>query len=149
MAGQAARHRSRSQGQEIPWVNVWVALLISVVGTTVPGGILYALDQNVWWIALAGIASLFAGGAYVGSRSGEPEPLYGTLVATLYFGLVAGILFGGTLAEALPDPLPGLGIGDSTFYFVWPLLQLIAAVAGSVVGGHLTIRRDQNVSLVK
>ncbi|MFQ5860211.1 MAG: hypothetical protein ACE5IG_01515 [Dehalococcoidia bacterium] len=120
----------------VPWRTVWLALGLSIAGTALLGVIFFAIQQNVWWIALAGVVSLFGGGAYLGWRSGEAEPLYGTLLALLYFGLVVGILFGGELTEALPDPLPGLGIGDSTFFFVWPLLMLVASVAGSVLGGR-------------
>lgn len=121
--------------QSVPWRKVWEGLGISVLGTVILGGLLFALTDNVWWIAVAGILSLMAGGVYLGSRSAESEPLYGALLAILYFGIAAGFLFGGTLAEALPEPLPGLGIGDSTFYFVCPLLQLVGGVAGSIIGG--------------
>ncbi len=112
------------------------ALGLSMAGTAVLGGALFLFQQNVWWLAMGGLLSLFGGGVYLGWRSREPEPLYGTLLAILYFGLVVGILFGGELAEALPDPLPGLAIGDSTFFFVLPLLMLVASVAGSVLGGR-------------
>ncbi|MBI2171183.1 MAG: hypothetical protein HYU30_04070 [Chloroflexi bacterium] len=113
-----------------------MALALSVAGTAVLGGMLFLLQQNVWLIAMGGLAALFGAGVYLGWRSGEPEPLYSTVLAVLYFGLVVGILFGGELAEALPDPLPGLAIGDSTFFFVSPLLMLVASVAGSVAGGR-------------
>lgn len=119
-----------------PWRKVFVALGLSLAGTAIFGGLLFLWQQNVWWIAVAGVLSLFGGGLYLGRASGASEPLYGTLLAILYFAIVAGILFGGTLAEALPEPLPGLGIGDSTFFFVWPLLQLAGAVSGCVVGGR-------------
>ncbi|MFQ5875087.1 MAG: hypothetical protein ACE5JL_15005, partial [Dehalococcoidia bacterium] len=87
------------------------AFAISLAGTAAVGGIPFLLGQNVWLIALGGLVSLLAGGAYLGWRSGEPEPLYGTVLAVLYFGVVAAILFGGELTEALPEPLPGLAIG--------------------------------------
>ncbi|MBI4328801.1 MAG: hypothetical protein HY685_02925 [Chloroflexi bacterium] len=125
-----------AQISRIPWRAVWAALGLSLVGTLLLGSALFALQQNVWLIALGGLVSLFGAGAYLGWRSREPEPLYGTLLAVLYFGLVAGILFGGELMEALPDPLPGLDVGDSTFFFVSPLLMLVASVAGSVLGGR-------------
>jgi hypothetical protein len=112
------------------------------LGTAVVGGSLLLLGQNVWWLALGGLLSLFLAGAWLGRQAREPEPLYGALLAVLYFGLVAGILFGGELAEALPDPLPGLAIGDSTFFFVSPLLMLLASVVGSVVGGSLSRRKQ-------
>ena len=134
---------SRPAAPNTPWKLVWIALAISILGTALLGGALFAIHQNVWWIALGGAASLMAGGGYLGSRSGEPEPLYGSLLAILYFGSVLIILFGGMLTEWLPDPLPGLGIGDSTFYFVSPLLMLAAAVAASVFGGKMGQREPR------
>ncbi|MBI3953960.1 MAG: hypothetical protein HY330_05555 [Chloroflexi bacterium] len=118
-----------------------LSLGLGLAGTAALGGALFLVQQNVWWVALGGLLSLFGAGAYLGWRSREPEPLYGVLLAVLYFGLVVAILFGGELAAALPDPLPGLAIGDSTFFFVWPLLMLVAAVAGSVLGGQQASRR--------
>ncbi|MBI3979728.1 MAG: hypothetical protein HY331_16225 [Chloroflexi bacterium] len=127
----------RIESWRIPWPNVLLALVLSVVATVALGGALFALEPNVWGVAVASVVSLLIGGVLLGLTSREPEPLYGTLLAILYFGLVAALLFGGTLADALPEPLPGLGKGDSTFFFVWPLLQLAAGVAGSALGGRL------------
>ncbi len=134
---------SRPAASITPWRLVWIALAISILGTAVLGGVAFAIDRNVWWIALGGAASLMAGGGYLGSRSGESEPLYGSLLAILYFGPVVVILFGGMLTDWLPDPLPGLGIGDSTFYFVSPLLMLAAAVAATVFGGRMGQREPR------
>lgn len=120
----------------VPWRDIWLAWVLSVVGTALLGGGLFALWQNVWGIALGGVASLVVGASYVSLRARESEPVYGALLAILYFGLVVGVLVGGELMGMLPDPLPGLGIGDSTFFFVWPLLQLAAAVIGIVFGGR-------------
>lgn len=124
-------------GWETPWRRLLLALGLSVLATVALGGVCFALQPNVWWVAAAGLLGLLAGGAYLGWANGEPEPLLGTLLAVLYFGLVAVVLFGGSLLDALPEPLPGLGVGDSTFFFVWPLLQLAAAVLGSLLGGRL------------
>ncbi len=123
-----------------PWRPVGVAVALSVAGTVMFGGALFLFQQSVWWIAVGSLLSLLGAGAYLGWRSGEPEPLYGALLAVLYFGLVAVILLGGELLEALPDPLPGLSIGDSTFFFVSPLLMLVAAVAGTIAGGRTSSR---------
>ncbi len=120
----------------------WLALIISVAGTALLGGILLALLDNVWWLTLSGLLSLFGGGLYLGWQKREPEPLHGTLLAVIYFGLVVGFLFGGELAEKLPDPLPGLPRGDSTFFFVSPLLMLVGSVAGSVLGGRWRSSRE-------
>lgn len=123
------------------WPTLAVAIVISAAGTVVVGGALLAVGQNVWLLAVAGLVSLFGGGVFLGLREGEVEPLLGALLALCYFGIVAVILFGGTLVEALPEPLPGLAIGDSTFYFVWPLLQIAAGTGGSTAGGWIAARR--------
>ncbi len=117
------------------------ALVMSLAGTAVLGGAPLFLADSVWWLALGSAPSLLAAGFFLGWRAGEPEPLYGAVLAVLYFGLVAGVLFGGELTEALPDPLPGLATGDSTFFFVWPLLILTAGFAGSLAGGKAALRR--------
>ena len=131
----AAQSADPAQPRLLPTLTV--AIVISAAGTVGLGGALLAVEQNVWLFAAAGLFSLFAGGVFLGLREGDIEPLLGALLALCYFGIVAAVLFGGTLVEALPEPLPGLAIGDSTFYFVWPLLQVAAAVAGSVVGGWI------------
>lgn len=113
-----------------------VGVAFSLAGTAVVGGVLFLALQNVWWLAAGSMLSLFGAGVYLGWRSREPEPLYGALLAVVYFGLVAALLFGSALADAFPDPLPGLAIGDSTFFFVWPLLMLAASVTGCIVGGR-------------
>ncbi len=112
-----------------------VALGVSAAGTAALGLPPLLLADSVWWLALASAPSLVAAGFLLGWHAHEPEPLYGALLATLYFGIVAGVLFGAELAEALPDPLPGLSTGDSTFFFVWPLLILLAGFLGSMAGG--------------
>lgn len=117
-------------------VNLGVALVISAAGTAILGGALMFLLDNVWWLALGGLLSLLGAGVFLGRRCREAEPLYGVLLAIFYFGFVVVGLFGGELAERLPDPLPGLSIGDSTFFFVSPLLMLVAGVAGVVLGGR-------------
>ncbi len=133
MVGSESDKLSRHR---MPWREIWLAWVLSVVGTALLGGVLFALWQNVWGIALGGVASLVIGAAYMSLRTRESDAVYGALLAVLYFGLVVGVLFGGELMEILPDPLPGLGIGDSTFFFVWPLLQLVAAVIGVALGGR-------------
>ena len=128
----------------VPWRHVLVALGVSLAGTVVLGGLLSLSLENVWWLAVAGLVALFGGGFYISRASGVSEPFFGTLLAILYYAVVVGILFGGTLTEMLPEPLPGLGVGDSTFFFVWPLLQLAAAVAGSAAGGLGSHPKEHN-----
>lgn len=120
------------------------ALATSMAGTAALGGALYfLLAHNVWWVAVASAPSLVAAGFYLGWRVGEPEPLYGSILSTLYFGIVAVVLLGSTWAGKLPDPLPGLATGDSTFFFLWPLLILVTGVAGSILGGRVAARSER------
>lgn len=123
------------------WRALVVALAASLAGTAVLGGVPLLLAHSVWWLALGSAPSLLGAGLYLGWRAREPEPLYGAVLAILYFGLVAGVLFGGELTETLPDPLPGLATGDSTFFFVWPLLMLTAGFVGSLLGGRVAVER--------
>lgn len=118
------------------WRTFLVAFAIGVLGTAALGGVLFHFGDNVWWLALGGGLSLLAGGFYLGWRMREPEPLYGALLAIVSFGVVVAVLFGGELSETLPDPLPGLATGDSTFFFVVPLLMLAAGVVGTLAGGN-------------
>lgn len=141
--GQKREPLSEQAKQILRKRDIGMAAAASVAGTVMLGGLPFLLQQNVWWIATGALVSLLGAGAYLGRRSGEPEPLYGALLAVLYFGLVVGLLFGGELAEVLPDPLPGLAIGDSTFFFVTPLLMLAASVLGSVLGGRLLVQRQE------
>lgn len=115
------------------------ALAVSAAGTAALGLPAALLADSVWWLALASAPSLLAAGFLLGWRAREPEPLYGALLASVYFGIVAGVLFGAELAEALPDPLPGLATGDSTFFFVWPLLILVTGFLGSMLGGKAAV----------
>lgn len=131
-----------SRSHESPGTRVFLlALAASVAGTIALGVPPLLLRDNVWWLALASVPSLLAAGFLLGWRAREPEPLYGAVLGALYFGIVAGVLFGAELAEALPDPLPGLATGDSTFFFVWPLVILVMSFVGSVVGGRTAARR--------
>ncbi len=120
-----------------------LALAVSAVGTAALGAPALLLADNVWWLALASAPSLLAAGFLLGWLAREPEPLYGAVLATLYFGIVTGVLFGAELAEALPDPLPGLATGDSTFFFVWPLVILVTGFLGSTLGGRAAAWRPR------
>jgi len=77
--------------------------------------------------------------------------LNGAFIAVFYFSIAAAAIFGGEFLGVLPDPLPGLPRGDSTFFFVWPLEQLAAGTVGAAAGGWLRQRmdargRDENLS---
>ncbi len=130
---------------DVRWRDVWSGYAASMVGTAVLGGLVFLLDQNVWWVSVASMVALVAGGFVAGFRARQIEPLNGALLACVFFGTEAAILMIGTAMEGtsigLPDPLPGLAIGDSTLFFVSPLGQLASAVLGSLLGGWWAHRR--------
>ncbi len=118
-----------------------LALAVSAAGTGALGGPLYFLvAHNMWWVAVASAPALLAAGFYLGWHAGEPEPLSGSILSFVYFAVVSIILFVGVWVGNFPDPLPGLATGDSTFFFLWPLLMLAAGVAGSIIGGRVVAR---------
>ena len=86
-----------------------------------------------------------------GYRARTAEPLNGAFIAVFYFGTAALVIFSAEFLGVLPDPLPALPRGDSTFFFVWPLEQLAAGTLGAMLGGWLWERRnrrgrDENLS---
>ena len=142
----------RAAGRDIAWAAVWAGFAIALAGTLAAAGWAFAFaGKGTWWAAHLGILSLFCGALFAGWRAGTAEPLNGAFVAVFYFSTVALVIFGGEFLEVLPDPLPGLPRGDSTFYFVWPLEQLAAGTVGAAAGGWLRQRmdargRDENLS---
>jgi hypothetical protein len=130
---------------DVRWRDVWSGYAVSVLGTAVLGALVLLLDENVWWVSVVTMVALVAGGSVAGFRARKIEPLNGALLACVFFGTEAAILMVGTAMEGtavgLPDPLPGLAIGDSTFFFVSPLGQLVSAVLGSLLGGWWAQRR--------
>ncbi len=131
---------------DVRWRDVWSGYAVSVVGTAVLGALVLLLDENVWWVSVVAMVALVAGGSVAGFRARQIEPLNGALLACVFFGTEAAILVIGTAMEGtfigLPDPLPGLAIGDSTFFFVSPLGQLVSAVVGALLGGWWAQRRQ-------
>lgn len=124
--------------RDITWDAVWIGYLVAMLGTLMLGGGLFWLYQNVWWLAFTGLGMLFVGGWVAGWRARTAEPLNGAFIAVLYFSATVVALFGGELTGWLPDPLPGLPRGDSTFFFIWPLGQLVASTLGAVLGGWVS-----------
>lgn len=124
--------------EDIKWRSVWLGYGLALGGTLVLGGGLLLAYENLWLFALAGVGFLFLAGIVTGFRERSTEPLNGALIAVFYFATGVVVIFGGELAGKLPDPLPGLPRGDSTFFFVWPLGQLAAATLGAVVGGWIS-----------
>ncbi len=137
---------------DIAWRAVGSGFAIALMGTLVAGGAGLAFAaQGMWWVANCGMMSLFVGGLAAGWLARTVEPLNGAFIAAFYFGTVTLVVFAGEFLAVLPDPLPGLPRGDSTFFFVWPLGQLAASTVGAAVGGWLYARsrkrsRDENVS---
>lgn len=130
--------------QTTPWRHIGIALGLSLVGTGLLAGALLLMLDNIWWVAAGGILSLFSGGFYLGRGIGEPEPLYGAVLAAAYVVVAVVVILIGTFLAILPDPFPGLAIGDSTFFFVSPLLMLASGVSGTIVGGVMVSRQSQN-----
>lgn len=133
----------------VAWRALAIALAWSLVSTFLVGWFLLLLLDNIWWGAAVAVAALFGGGFYVGDKSGEAEPLYGAMLTGAYFVIVVVVVFTGTALEVFTDPYPGLDRGDSTFFFVAPLLLLVGGVAGSVVGGGLSQRDAQDEETVE
>lgn len=139
---RAAEQSRGAAGGDIAWTAVWAGLAIALLGTLAAAVWAFAFaGKGMWWVANLGALSLFCGAMFAGWQSGTAEPLNGAYIAVLYFGAATAVIFGGEFLRILPDPLPGLPRGDSTFYFVWPLEQLIAATLGSMLGGWLAARR--------
>ena len=62
----------------------------------------------------------------------------------LYNLTVVVALFAGWFFELLPEPLPGLSQGDSTFFFTWPLMQFAVSVIGAIVGSRIAVKHKES-----
>ncbi len=124
------------KSKDVNWAAIWRGYALSLTGTLVLGIPLFLVAHNVWLIAIAGTLSLFAGGFAAARRAQTSEPLNGALVGVLYFATITAVIFLGAITDKLPDPLPGLPKGDSTFFMAWPLVQLLASTLGGLVGGR-------------
>ena len=130
-----------SAPRDIAWSAVWLGYALALAGTLAAAGWgLVVAGKGMWWVTNWGALLLFIGAAAAGFAARTPEPLNGAYIAVLYFGSVTLVVFAGEFLGVLPDPLPGLPRGDSTFYFVWPLEQLAAATLGAMAGGWLRRR---------
>ncbi|MBI4195735.1 MAG: hypothetical protein HY526_11730 [Betaproteobacteria bacterium] len=132
--------------RDVAWRAVWSGFAIALAGTLIAGGggLAFA-GHGMWWVAYCGAASLFVGGVAAGWLAGTAEPLNGAFIAVFYFGTVALTIFVGEFLAVLPDPLPGVPRGDSTFFFVWPLAQLASSTVGAAVGGWLFAKRRKKL----
>jgi hypothetical protein len=117
------------------WNEIRQGLALSLILSLAIGIPLTITQNNAWWLAWTGVASIFLSAILVARRTGTGEPLNGAMIALLYFSTFAITFLVGQALEFLPDPLPGLPADDSTFSFVWPLAQIVAGVSGSLVGG--------------
>jgi hypothetical protein len=142
MNDSSEQSQERSHAGEEPgiepdffWPRIWVGFGLSLILTLVIGLPLTAVFGNAWWLAWIGVASLFVSAFLVARLSGTGELLNGAMIALLYFAAVAIVYLVGQAFELLPDPLPGLPADDSTFFFVWPLTQIVAGTLGSFIGG--------------
>ncbi|MBI1965391.1 MAG: hypothetical protein HYS46_04010 [Betaproteobacteria bacterium] len=134
----------RAADRDIAWAAVWAGFAIALLGTLAAAtwAIGFA-GKGTWWAANLGALFLFCGALFAGWRAGTAEPLNGAFIAVFYFSVAAAVIFGGEFFGVLPDPLPGLPRGDSTFFFVWPLEQLAAGTLGAMLGGWVAARRSR------
>lgn len=144
MANAVDRPESqRIANRDIAWAAVWTGFAIAFLGTLAAGTWAFAFaGKGTWWAANLGTLSLFCGALFTGWRARTAEPLNGAFIAVFYFSTATLVIFSGEFLGVLPEPLPGLPRGDSTFFFVWPLEQLAAGTLGAAAGGWLRIRRS-------
>lgn len=129
---------------DVAWTAVWTGFAIALLGTLAAGTWIFAFTgKGTWWAANTGALCLFCGAVVTGYRARTAEPLNGAFIAVFYFSTAALAIFGAEFLKVMPDPLPGLPRGDSTFYFVWPLEQLAASTLGTMAGGWLWARRNR------
>lgn len=123
--------------QDIHWRAVWAGYLVGLASTIAVGTPLVLIMRSSWLLAIAGSAGLFAGGFVTGRRVGpQLAVVNGALMAILYNFTVAVAFFIGSFLELLPEPLPGLPQGDSTFFFAWPLAQFAIGIVAAILGSR-------------
>ncbi|MBI4297855.1 MAG: hypothetical protein HY676_04920 [Chloroflexi bacterium] len=128
--------------QDIRWPAIWAGYAVATLVTLAAGLPLLAAKDSTWLLAASGSAGLLAGGLVTGKRAGRQLALLnGALLCVMYNVSVAGAFFIGSILQLLPEPLPGLPQGDSTFFFAWPLAQFVLAVAGAAVGSRMSVKR--------
>jgi putative membrane protein (TIGR04086 family) len=126
------------ESKDINWGAIWRGYALSLAGTLVIGLPLFLVERNAWLIAAAGILSLLVGGFVAARRAKTAELLNSAFVGLVYFTTFVVFIFVGAISDKLPDPLPGLPRGDSTFFMVWPLVQLLASTIGGLVASRRT-----------
>lgn len=124
-----------SRQQDVLWKDIWLGLAITVVGTVVLSAVMFtALGASMWWLVIASDIAIGFAGFRLGRKTGQWEGISASLITAFIFILSTIILIIGWMWELVPDPLPGLPRGDSTFYFVWPLTLLVCCVVGMALG---------------
>ncbi len=142
MAAAEIRRAESKPPSDIAWGAVWMGYGAALVATAaIAAWALLLGGRGLWWIASCCGGLLFAAGFWAGWRARDPEPLNGALIAALFCATLIAVYFAGEFLAILPDPLPGLPRGDSTFFFVSPLALLAAATVGAIVGGNRGRRR--------
>lgn len=137
---------SSQQLPDVVWKNVWQSLAVALVGTLVLGGtIFFVVKPDMWWLAWISFVVLLGAGFMLARPTGRFEGMSIALVAIFYYTVTSLVLMVGMLFEMLPDPLPGLPRGDSTYFFVWPLLQLAGVFIGALIG-QMTAARETRES---
>lgn len=128
---------------DICWGGVGIGYIIGLSITVVVGIPLFVIAESAWLLAAAGLGGLLIGGFAVGRRVGARIALInGALTAVLYYLTVALAYLAASFLELLPEPLPGLPQGDSTFFFAWPLAQFVVGVTSAMIGSRFA---DQHV----
>ena len=127
---------------DIVWKAVWQGYAIGLVVTLAAGVPLLLVLESMWLLGGAGLVGLLAGGGVVGARVGQRVAVInGALMGIMYNMTIVLALFAGWFFELLPEPLPGLPQGDSTFFFSWPLMQFAVSVAGGILGSRLAAKQ--------
>lgn len=128
------------QVDDVRWGAVWVGYFVGLIITAVVGVPLLLVLESSWLLALAGLGGLLFGGFVVGRKVGPRlAPINGALTGIVYYFTVALAFFAASFLELLPEPLPGLPQGDSTFFFAWPLAQLVVSVLSAALGSRTSL----------
>lgn len=137
--------KSISKGWNVPdihWRAVWLGYVIGLLSTLVAGFPLLLITENSWLMAIAGSVGLFIGGLVTGRRVGRSLAVVnGALMAMLYNLTVSILFYVGSFLQVLPEPLPGLPQGDSTFFFAWPLAQFAIGIFSTILGCRILSKR--------
>lgn len=139
-------HKATPEGSwrvnDIVWRAVWQGYFIGLAFTLAVGVPLLLVLESSWLLGVAGLAGLMLGGFVLGNRVSPPLALVnGALAGILYNLTIALAFFAGWFFQWLPEPLPGLPQGDSTFYFAWPLAQFVVGILGAMLGSRFAVKR--------